>query len=1083
MFQFQRIPNIQKVKMVSCGAYFTVCVAEGFLWSFGKNSFGQLGTGDTTRKNKPTKIVGIPFVQSVTCGSDHTLILTNGNNLWSCGDNRFGQLCTGNTNNIFKPQQTPFSNITKISAGKHFSLFQDEEGKIYGCGNNLYGQLGLDHFEHPQISVWSIPDQPHNIVQFCCGLNHSLFLDEEGNVYSVGYNKVGCLGLGDTVNRMCLNKIPNLPKIQTISCVGSSSYLIDEKGNIWSFGKNVCSQLGHGSAMLKKLFGTTNINVPTKIENFSNIIQISYGCTGDHFLAKDFLNKIFVMGNNNSGQLGSESTWQIFDEIPIPEQMDAKYFEIWCKVNKNDNEPIDQFNKYGLACATGYAHTVTLSDKKIAYSFGYNMQGQLGLGYHNYNPSVPNPIKNLSEIKLISCGGAFTVCVDYEGSIWSFGNNASGQLGIGNTTNHDIPQKIQDFPPVQSISCGGFHFLCVTYDLNLWTCGCNKYGQLCLDEKIQNDQSLLQQTSFSNISKVSAGYYHSLFQNNKGIYACGYNSNGELGVGNFQNQKTPRLILNQPQNIVQFCCGYKHSLFLDMKGNVYSVGKNKYGQLGLGHFNNTKVLNRVLNIQPIRTISCVGSSSYLIDFNEEVWSFGKNENGQLGHGNSMLKQLWGTRNINVPTKIKNLSDIIQISYGCTGDHFLAKNSKSNIFVLGNNTFGQLGTSDYTNSYAHIRQISFTTNEDIWGNLLNNNEENINENVKSTDNANTNIQPINVQAIEQSRENNRILQSKNILNIWKHIQFKSFIEQNLANITPDSFENITLLGKGSNGLVMKCDFPWEFRTNQMENFQVALKMIMNLTPSDTREHLTHSKNEFDILSDSALQLHPNIIRMLGSFDGKPTEIMLGFVEESVRDLCYRADTGKLKGVQFFMLEYYEKTLQTVIKNENSSKETIINYAVQISRALLHLYESKIAHLDMKLNNIMISGTNEIVVVDFGCAAKLDNSFEFELGLHVHPGNPSHLAPEVLLAVKHQQKKIPCRDQFSWELGVLLFEMLAKGSQPWDTSPNLQDGPDLTAIPEEFHWILNQLLCSRETRLSIVDAWRYLEELSLTVTPVY
>ena len=196
-----------------------------------------------------------------------------------------------------------------------------------------------------------------------------------------------------------------------------------------------------------------------------------------------------------------------------------------------------------------------------------------------------------------------------------------------------------------------------------------------------------QKTSFSNISKISAGSYHSLFQNNKGeMFACGYNQSGECGLGHFNHpQITPSLILNVPSNIVKFVCGYNQNLFLDCEGNVYSVGDNEYGQLGLGNNTNQNVLKKIPNIPPIKIISSVNASSYLIDFEGNLWTFGDNKAGQLGHGCKT--------NINVPKIINTLKDIQQISYGSCGFHFLAKNSQNQIFVTGDNYFGQLGTGD------------------------------------------------------------------------------------------------------------------------------------------------------------------------------------------------------------------------------------------------------------------------------------------------------------------------------------------------------------------------------------------------------
>ena len=347
-----------------------------------------------------------------------------------------------------------------------------------------------------------------------------------------------------------------------------------------------------------------------------------------------------------------------------------------------------------MACVCGYDHTITLSYDGTAYSFGRNYFGALGFG-NGDDVSLPKPIPNLPKINMISCGGYFTICVDYEGFIWSFGCNESGQLGTGdNTTGFNIPQKILNLPPVISVSCGENHTLIITNDDNLWSCGSNNDGQLCHGDT--KDRSIPQKTSFSNISKISSGY--ALFQNNTGeIFACGDNKYGQCGFGHLIHpQITPSLIPNVPSNIVQFVCGAHQSLFLDSEGNVFSVGYNEYGELGLGHNTNQNELNKIPNIPPIIIISCVGSSCYFIDFKGNLWSFGKNEDGQLGQGDKTNK--------NAPKVINTLKDIQQISYGSCGDHFFAKNSEKQIFATGQNYCGQLGTGD-TQSVSIPKEIN------------------------------------------------------------------------------------------------------------------------------------------------------------------------------------------------------------------------------------------------------------------------------------------------------------------------------------------------------------------------------------------
>ena len=175
----------------------------------------------------------------------------------------------------------------------------------------------MGHFNHPQITPSLIPNLPSNIVHFICGSQQILFLDLEGNVFSVGNYWFGSLGLGHNTHQNVLNKIGNIPPIQTISCVYASCYLVDFEGNLWSFGYNDNGQLGHGNE--------TNINTPKVIKNFKNFQQISYGSRGHHFFAKNSQNQIFVSGNNNYGQLGTGDN----ESVLIPAEINSQYSTIF----------------------------------------------------------------------------------------------------------------------------------------------------------------------------------------------------------------------------------------------------------------------------------------------------------------------------------------------------------------------------------------------------------------------------------------------------------------------------------------------------------------------------------------------------------------------------------------------------------------------------------------------------------------------------------------------------------------------------------------------------------------------------------
>ena len=331
------IQQIPKIKQISCGASFTVCVDyQGSMWSFGQNNDGQLGTGTSYSEPRPVKIQNIPLVESVSCGACHVLIISAiDKTLWSVGRNSHGQLCTGNNINEVIPRPTGFSNIVKIAAGGNHSLFQNNLGKIYGCGNNKYGQLGKGAFNETQIHATLVALQPPDIIQFCCGSMHTLFLDAKGRVYSVGYNYYGMLGLGHTRHQGDLKQIGNIPAIKYISTIYHSSYLIDVEGNVWSFGYNYYGQLGLGD--------NKNRLVPTKIPSLKDVRQISNGFCGQHFLAQNSENKIFVVGNNSEGQIAVENLSAITTPVEM-KYVSANRLPIW-GMNENANNEQEKNNK------------------------------------------------------------------------------------------------------------------------------------------------------------------------------------------------------------------------------------------------------------------------------------------------------------------------------------------------------------------------------------------------------------------------------------------------------------------------------------------------------------------------------------------------------------------------------------------------------------------------------------------------------------------------------------------------------------------------------------------------------------------
>ena len=289
-----------------------------------------------------------------------------------------------------------------------------------------------------------------------------------------------------------------------------------------------------------------------------------------------------------------------------------------------------------------------------------------------------------------------------------------------------------------------------------------------------------------------------------------------------------------------------------------------------------------------------------------------------------------------------------------------------------------------------------------------------------------------------------------------------------NVDTSFFSDIQIKGTGCNGLVMICKFHLDGTV-----YDVALKMVMNLSnsgisPSEHRKTI----NEFNVLPQ--IQQHPNIICLIGSFQCIPSDEMINFVDVSIRDLCFYDDNGSKKKFQFYILEKYEKTLESIILDLNEEK--IVKYSLQLSSALLFLYNHNIVHLDLKSDNLMISHNDDLIIVDFGVAGIMNSDGQVQYS-QTHGGNMFHLSPEVLSAIVGKDN-LPCKNQHSWELGMIMFQMFSKGKLPFEDYSSSFSFPenciDISIIPVKYRDFISSLLCPSSERLSICHAHEFLSQ---------
>ncbi|KAJ1490721.1 regulator of chromosome condensation 1/beta-lactamase-inhibitor protein II, partial [Baffinella frigidus] len=145
-----------------------------------------------------------------------------------------------------------------------------------------------------------------------------------------------------------------------------------------------------------------------------------------------------------------------------------------------------------VTVASGSFHSLAITESLDLYSWGWNNDGQLGMGPLELRPNIPYPTKVVyfdSKVKVkivkISAGFAHTAAVTADGELYTWGNNRYGQLGLGDYVARRFPSLVTGFIDsrgaefkVADVKCGLYHCLVQTTAGSIWSFGSNSRGQL-----------------------------------------------------------------------------------------------------------------------------------------------------------------------------------------------------------------------------------------------------------------------------------------------------------------------------------------------------------------------------------------------------------------------------------------------------------------------------------------------------------------------------------------------------------------------------------------------------------------------------
>lgn len=311
-------------------------------------------------------------------------------------------------------------------------------------------------------------------------------------------------------------------------------------------------------------------------------------------------------------------------------------------------------------------------------------------------------------------GARSTIILKSDGTVWTWGANFDGKLGIGET--NDVreltPVEVHDaanvsyFNSVKAIMGGEIHNVALKSDGTVWCWGWNLFGQLgdgtTNDSWVPTQAGLTANPPLTNVVKLGGRPYFTLAEKADGtIWAWGMNQFGQMGNGTVNTPLgspqvlVPVMVSNslpgQPINgALQVTCGYQFGVALLTNGTVWTWGSGSHGELGQGAGVTTSYYPaQVPGLTNITAIS--GGWFHILALREDgtVWDWGNNSNGELGDGTPVN---WFS-----PVQVLNVSNAMAVSGG--DSHSSALTSDGRVWKWGLNDLGELGNGT-TNAVAN-----------------------------------------------------------------------------------------------------------------------------------------------------------------------------------------------------------------------------------------------------------------------------------------------------------------------------------------------------------------------------------------------
>jgi alpha-tubulin suppressor-like RCC1 family protein len=638
---------------------------NGTAWTWGQNSSGQLGIGNINGQSSPVQVVGNHSFISLKAGNNHTIGLKADGSAWTWGQNAYGQLGTNDVSYTSSPVQVVGSHsFTKIFGCHSSNVGIKSDGTAWVWGNNDYGKLGLGTTNWQSSPVQIIG--AHSFTRVAIGLQVAVGLKDNGQAWCWGDGTQGELGINGTAYASSPVQVVGNHSFISVCCGNEFVLGLKSDGTVWAWGLNTSLQLGKGN--------NTNASSPTQVIGGHFFVSISSGNTMSFALRKDGTAWGWGAGNSGSFGQGNNVPWDnrnypvqmanpFIQKILKPSQVNPNYNSFFIADEEGvgwasglstngkigDGTTTTQYNltpiaghhifkKYAGSVYTGSSWG-GLKDDGSVWCWGDNTYGQLGVNHKNHMSSPVQMIGNHSFTDLFISSGVITMLKE-DGSVWGCGSNGVGELGDGTVASRSSPvQTVGNHSFIKLYPGDSFSTVGLKADGTLWAWGGNySYGCLGINStshcsspvQVMSNKSFVDVQRRNNTSIALAG--------DGTVWAWGENFRGWLGDGTTTNRSSPVQVLGGHSFIsIKMIYTLGPVIALKADGSVWGWGDGSKGILGDGTVNYRSSPVQVLGAHSFTYISGETSQAFARKADGSVWSWGENYLGACGDGTTSMR--------------------------------------------------------------------------------------------------------------------------------------------------------------------------------------------------------------------------------------------------------------------------------------------------------------------------------------------------------------------------------------------------------------------------------------------------------------